>query len=110
MKIDPNRICCVAPVVALLVVSRYKKSAASPSAVPKHDARRHVATTFALHTDEVHRPGADHAATDEAEQWTESEEGGGRAAGRGDVGERVSREGLAPDDDEDAHRRPRRAP
>ncbi len=34
VKIEPNRICCAAPVVAFLVVSRYKNSAASPVAKP----------------------------------------------------------------------------
>ena len=102
VKIDPKRICCVAPVVAAVRRVEIEEQRRQTEGRPQDDARRQVTPTFSLHTDQVHRAGPDHPAPDEAEERAESEEEGGRAAGRRDVGEGVPGEGLAAHDDEDA--------
>ena len=101
VKMDPNRICGVVPLMAWVVVSRYRKRAAHPVAAP---STMPVATSrpwYVLHANGVHAQCAQDAAGQKAGQRAESEQQRARAPGRGDVRQGVPGEGLAADDGED---------
>ena len=102
VKMEPKRICWETPVVALLVVSRYRNNADESGREAEHDAGRHVAPAKALDTREIHGARTEHPRAEEADQRTDVEEERSRSTGRRDVGERVARKGLAAHDGEDA--------
>ena len=121
VKIDPKRICWVAPVVAPVVVSKYRNSAARPVAAPRtipvaRSRPRTRCTPMASMAPAPSEPEAD-----EPEKWADADQEGRRPAGRRHVGEGVAGEGLAaqhgehaddrghhghdaPDDQRDVHR------
>ena len=96
MKIEPKRICWVAPVVAGAVGVEVEEEGGQTDRRAEDDAGGQVPPASPLDADEIHGAGPDDPAADEPEQRAEPEQERARAAGRGDVGERVAGEGLAP--------------
>ena len=121
MKIEPKRICWVAPVVALVRRVEVEEQCGQPDRGAEHDAGRQVAAPHPLHADRLHRPGAEDAAADEARERADPDEERPRTPGRRHVGQRVAGEGLAAhhrehaddrrdDRDDRAEQRPPRGP